>query len=55
MEIKNCEEKSKLQDYMQNYSPHHRGTCEAHKFISFSLFCGLLNKVFTCSLHTDLV
>ena len=33
--VKNCEEKGKLQDYMQNYSPHHRGTSEAHKFTSF--------------------
>ena len=51
MEIYNCERKGKLQDYMQNYSPHHRGTSEAHKFISFQLFSVLLNKVFTCSLH----
>ena len=33
--VKNCEEKGKLQDCMQNYSPHHRGTSEAHKFTSF--------------------
>ena len=26
MEIKNCEEKGKLQDFMQNYSPYHKPT-----------------------------
>ena len=39
---------------MQSYSPHHRGTSEAHKFITFYLFSVLLNKVFTFPLHTDL-
>ena len=36
MEIYNCDKKGKLQDYMQNYSSHHRGTSEATSLLAFS-------------------